>query len=133
MSDTAAVIGTAITTLGVIVGVAIRQWVQLRISKREGVDSEDVQAQPPAVPPDPVEGWERLVERLEARTTRLEQRLGEVEEEIKVERGLRWSAIHYIRRLHDWIAQYMPGHAPPPVPDELAPYLIIPRKDSDPS
>lgn len=129
MSDTAAIITTAITTLGVIVGVAIRQYVQLRTSRRAGVESDDVQPKPSATPPDPAESWERLVQRLEDRITRLDERLEKVEEEIKTERDLRWVAIHYIRRLHDWIAQYIPGAAPPPVPDELTPYIIIPRRE----
>lgn len=129
MGEAAAVIGTAITTLGLIAVAIIRQGGQARESKRAGVDSDDVHAQAAAVPPDPSEGWERLVQRLEARVSRLDDRIEKVEEEIKVERDAKWAAIHYIRRLHDWIAERMPGHAPPPVPDELTVYVTIPRRE----
>lgn len=129
MGEAITVIGTAITTLGLIAVAIIRQSGQARESKRAGVESKDVHAQAAAVPPDPSEGWERLVQRLEARVSRLDDRIEKVEEEIKVERDLRWLAIQHIRQLYAWITKHIPGVDPPPVPDELTPYIVIPRRE----
>lgn len=129
MGEAAAVIGTAITTVGLIAVAIIRQGGQARESKRAGVEGDDVQAGAPAAPPDPGQSWERLVQRLEARITRLDERIERVEEEIKVERDLRWLAIQHIRQLYAWITKHIPGVDPPPVPDELTPYIVIPRRE----
>ena len=130
MGEAITVIGTAITTLGLIAVAIIRQGGQARDSKREGVDGDAVPTAPPATPPpDSAASWERLVQRLEDRITRLDERIEKVEEEIKVERDLRWLAIQHLRRLYSWIAEHLPGHAPPEPPPELAPYIIIPGKD----
>ena len=118
-----------IATVGVIAVPTINHLAQLRKSRQAGVTSEDVRAHPPDASPDPGESWERLVHRLEKRIERLDKRVEKVEAEVKVERDLRWLAIQHIRALYAWITQHIPGVDPPAVPDDLAPYIIVPRKD----
>lgn len=111
-----AVIGTG----GIITTAAITQLFQLRKSKSEGVKKEDVHSGP--VPTDPNEGWKEYVAGLKDRAEKAENKL-------KSERDLRWAAIHYIRRLLEWILRQFPDAEIPPVPTELSTYITIPRKD----
>lgn len=117
-----------ISTIGVLGVPIIIHTVQLRKSRQVGVKSEDVQAQPAAAPA-PGDGWDRLVRSLEARVVKLEQGQEKLEQELSLERDLRWLAIQYIRRLHSWIAAHMPSGEPPPPPADLAPYIILPGRD----
>lgn len=118
MSDAAAVITTAMTILGGIVLAWVGHIFQMRRSKKDGVESEDVQTQPPLA--DPHEGWRAYVAGLKARAEYAEQ-------ELERERSLRWAAIHYCRRLLEWVTRKFPGAAPPPVPDRLSDYVSIPE------
>ena len=59
------------------------------------------------------------------------ERIDRIERQIKVERDMKWVAVQHIRALYAWITQHIPGVEPPAAPDDLAPYVIIPRKDPD--
>lgn len=121
-----------IATIGVIAVPTINHTLQLRKSRQAGVTSADVQAQPAApAPATPADSWRELVQSLQERLDKLDERLERVETDLKIERDMRWLAIQHLRRLYSWIADHMPGHQPPPPPADLAPYIVLPGKDTD--
>lgn len=139
MSDTAQIIIAVLSTLGTIGAGAGIHLVQARKSRDAGVKSEDVQSQPPT--PDPLDVFRSLIEDLSTEIQRLrEDQLEDREqirltradlkatrEEISAEREVKWAAVAYIRRLHDWIAIRIQGSDDmPPVPEALASH-VYPR------
>lgn len=118
--------------LGVLFGGGtIAAIVQAVVSHKKGIRDADVARDQTAI-----EGFRGLAEELRKEVDRLKRareddraRLDRIEEQIKIERDAKWDAARYIHRLHDWIAERMPGHAPPPVPDELTVYVTIPRRE----
>lgn len=70
----------------------------------------------------------RKDDREQARRDREEDRarLSRVEQQIAVERDLKWLSIQHIRSLYAWIAHHLPGVAPPAVPDALAEHITYP-------
>lgn len=71
----------------------------------------------------------RKEDREQARREREEDqaRLSRVENQIAVERDLKWLSIQHIRSLYAWIALHLPGSAPPQVPDALAEHVVYPN------
>lgn len=70
-----------IGVIGIVGAGAGKDIVQLIRSRKAGVKNRDVQAQAqaPAKGPDAIDGFDRLVDRLEGRSSRLEARLDHVE------------------------------------------------------
>lgn len=106
---------------------AITSW-------RKGVREVDVRKEQNALA-----GFQALAESLRAEIDRLKtaraedrERLDRIEQQIAVERDLRWTAIQHIRALYAWITQHMPGADPPAVPEDLAPHIIIASKKEQP-
>lgn len=134
MSDTAAIVIQTLATIGLIGSGAVAAVVQMRKSRRAGVNDDHVREQ--AQQPDPTGGFDRLTEHMASEIDRLQhektaatRRIDELHGEVEAERTLRWKTIQLARLLYAWIAQQLPGSNPPSVPQELAPYLTIPRKD----
>lgn len=77
MGEAVTVIGTAITTLGLIAVAIIRQGGQARDSKREGVKGGDVQPAPPvetaSAADEPREGFRDLAKQLQEEIARLRE------------------------------------------------------------
>lgn len=103
-------------------------------SHRAGVRSADVQQEANAI-----QGFQQLTQSLREEVARLSAdrdedraRIDRIEQQITVERDAKWSAIQYIRSLHTWIIAHIPATAGPipPVPDDLAPHIKPPRKDT---
>lgn len=101
-------------------------------SHKKGVRDADVAKDQTAIAGfrDLAEELRREIDRLKSARKEDSERIDRIEEQIKVERDIKWVAITYIRHLHVWIAQHIPGVDPPAVPDELSPHVHIPRKDS---
>lgn len=136
MSDTAAIIVAVLSTIGTIGGGAVAAVIQMRKSRKAGVTDRDVQEQ--AERADPVVGFDRLTEHLASEVERLQHaeaaqklRAEQLGEQVEAERTFRWKAIQLARLLYAWIAQHFPNSDPPKVPDDLAPYITIPRKDEN--
>lgn len=118
--------------LGVLFGGGtIAAVVQAVVSHKKGVRDADV-ARDQTV----IAGFKDLAEELRKEVDRLKQareedraRLDRIEEQIKTERNVKWTAIQHIRNLYAWIVQHAPGAEPPAVPDVLAPHVIPPRKE----
>lgn len=56
------------------------------------------------------------------------ERFARIEAELSQERDMKWDAIRYIRRLHEWIADRMPAAGKiPPVPTSLEKHIPPPR------
>lgn len=122
--------------LGVLFGGGtIAAIVQAVVSHKKGIRDADVARDQTAIA-----GFKDLAEELRKEVDRLKQareedrgRLDRIEDQIKIERDVKWSAITYIRHLHVWIMQHMRDVEPPPVPDDLAQHVTIPpRKDTPP-
>lgn len=86
-----------------------------------------------------LEGFRSVIGTLREEVDRLKQdresdraRIDRVEQQIAVERDLRWSAIQYVRILLAWVSQHLPGVDPPAVPNDLADHITVPRKDPTP-
>lgn len=114
-------------------GGTIAAIVQAVVSHKKGIRDADVASDQIAIA-----GFKDLAEELRKEVDRLKQareedaeRIDRIEEQIEVERDAKWAAVVYIRRLHDWIAQHMPGSTPPPPPEGLADHITIPRKDPE--
>lgn len=113
--------------LGVLFGGGtLAAVVQAVVSHKKGVRDADVARDQTAIA-----GFKDLAEELRKEVDRLKQareedraRLDRIEEQIKTERNMKWTAIQHIRNLHAWIVQHVPGAEPPAVPDELAPHVI---------
>lgn len=125
----------AIVTLLVAVfgGGTAAAVIQGIVSHRKGVRDADV-----AKDQNAIQGFRELTESLRGEVQRLRadreedrSRIDRIEQQIKVERDTKWIAIQHIRSLYAWITQHIAGIDPPSVPDELAPHVIIPRKDPD--
>lgn len=124
----------AIVTLLVAVfgGGTVAAIVQGIVSHRKGVRDADVARDQTAIAGfrDLAEELRKEVDRLKAARAEDSARIDRIEAQITVERDLKWSAITYIRHLHVWITQHIAGVEPPPVPDDLAQHIHIPRKGS---
>lgn len=125
----------AIVTLLVAIfgGGTAAAIIQGIVSHQKGVRDADV-----AKDQNAIQGFRELTESLRSEVDRLKAareadsaRIDRIEQEISQERTAKWSAIQHIRVLYAWIMQHIPGLDPPTVPDDLAPYVIIPRKDHD--
>lgn len=56
------------------------------------------------------------------------ERFSRIEAELSQERDMKWDAIRYIRRLHEWIADRIPAAGKiPPVPTSLEKHIPPPR------
>lgn len=123
----------AIVTLLVAVfgGGTVAAVVQGIVSHRKGVRDADVARDQTAIAGfrDLAEELRKEVDRLKAARAEDSARIDRIEQQIAVERDLKWSAIQYIRALHAWITHHLPGTELPPVPEDLAPHIHIPRKD----
>lgn len=82
-------------------------------------------------------GFQSVIDTLREEVDRLKSdrsddraRLERVEQQITVERDLRWSAIQYVRILLAWVALHIPDASPPSVPHDLADHVTPYRKDS---
>ena len=102
-------------------------------SRRKGIRDADVAEESVTV-----QGLKDLVTEMRAELTRLKEyrqddlaRIERIEKEIEVEKDLRWLAISHIRDLYSWIRKHLPSADPIPVPDALAPYVHVPRKDTE--
>lgn len=102
---------------------AYRAWVD----KRKGAQDATM------------DGFRSVIGTLREEVDRLKQdreqdraRIDRVERQIAVERDLKWLSIQHIRSLYAWIAQHMPGAAPPPVPDPLTEHITYPSTMSPP-
>lgn len=136
MSDTAAVVVAVLGTIGTISAGALTAVIQMWKSRRAGVKNQDVQNESKKA--DPVAGFDRLTEHMASEIGRLQEEkaasvreVNRLDELVEHERSLRWKAIQLARSLYAWIAQRVPGSTPPRVPDELAPYINLSRKDKD--
>lgn len=86
-----------------------------------------------------MQGFKSVIDTLREEVDRLKKdreqdraRIDRIEREVSDERTAKWAAVQHIRVLYAWITRHIPGVDPPPVPDDLAPYVIIPsRKDHD--
>lgn len=103
---------------------AYRAWQD----HRKGVREADAQQTSTAI-----DGFRSLVESLRSEVDRLKQdreqdkaRIDRIEQQITVERDLKWLAIQHIRALNTWIAHHLPGAAPPAPPDALAEHIVYP-------
>lgn len=111
-------------------GGGVWQYMQARTSKQLGVAQNDNERESTTVT-----GFRDLVEALTAEVQRLRedrdedaQRISRIEQEMTRERDLRWSAIQHIRRLYAWIGFYVSEPAPPPVPEDLAAHVNLPKE-----
>lgn len=102
-------------------------------SRKKGIRDADVAEESTAV-----QGLKELTAELRAELNRLKEdrkgdlaRIERIEKEIEVEKDLRWLAISHIRDMYTWISNHLPGVAVIPVPSALAPYIHVPRKDTD--
>lgn len=117
--------------LGVLFGGGtIAAVVQAIVSHKKGIRDTDVARDQTAVAgfKDLAEELRREIDRLKAARKEDSERIDRIEEQIKVERDLKWAAIQYIRSLHVWITQHTNGVDPPPVPDDLAQHITIPPR-----
>lgn len=111
-----------ITVVGVIGAGAGKDIVQLLRSRRAGVTNPDAQAHSPEiqVPPSPVGGFERLIEKIERRSDRLERRLDHMEE---------WNIIQGdhidVLENHIWLGK----PPPPPARPRYTPYSSPSEED----
>lgn len=95
---------------------------------RKGVREADAQQTTTAI-----DGFRSLVESLRVEVDRLKEarkedqaRIDRIEQQITVERDLRWLAVQHLRTLYAWITQHMPGSIPPAPPDALAEHIVYP-------
>lgn len=114
-------------------GGTIAAVVQGFVSHKKGIRDADVAKDQTAIAGfrDLAEELRREIDRLKAARKEDSERIDRIERQIKVERDMKWVAVQHIRALYAWITQHIPGVEPPAVPDDLAPYVIIPRKDPD--
>lgn len=112
-------------------GGTIAAVVQGVVSHKKGVRDADVARDQTAI-----QGFKDLAESLRTEVDRLKEaresdsaRIDRIEQQIAVERDMKWLGIQHIRALYAWIAQHMPGSTPPPPPEGLADHITIPRKD----
>ena len=116
--------------LGVLFGGGtIAAIVQAVVSHKKGVRDADVARDQIAIAgfKDLAEELRKEVDRLKAAREEDRGRLDRIEDQIKVERDVRWAAVIYIRRLHDWIAKHMHEAGDmPPVPDSIAEHVYPP-------
>lgn len=121
--------------LGVLFGGGtIAAIVQAIVSHKKGIRDADVARDQTAIAgfKDLAEELRKEVDRLKAAREEDRARLDRIEEQIKTERNTKWQAIQHIRNLYAWITQHIRDVDPPPVPDDLAPHIIIPpRKDPE--
>lgn len=123
-----------VAVIGVLFGGGtIAAIVQGIVSHKKGVRDADVAKDQTAI-----QGFKDLAESLRTEVDRLKAareadsaRIDRIEVQIAVERDLKWTAIQHIRSLYSWITQNITGVDPPAVPDELAPHIIVPRKDKE--
>ncbi|MGP5098409.1 hypothetical protein ACTXJ1_10355 [Brachybacterium alimentarium] len=123
-----------VAVIGVLFGGGtIAAVVQGIVSHKKGVRDADVAKDQTAI-----QGFKDLAESLRTEVDRLKAareadsaRIDRIEVQIAVERDLKWTAIQHIRSLYSWITQNITGVDPPAVPDELAPHIIVPRKDKE--
>lgn len=120
--------------LGVLFGGGtIAAIVQAVVSHKKGIRDADVARDQTAIA-----GFKDLAESLRTEVDRLKEaresdsaRIDRIEQQIAVERDMKWLGIQHIRALYAWITQHMPGSTPPPPPEGLADHITIPRKDPE--
>ena len=112
MSDTAQIIIAVLSTLGTIGAGAGVHFVQARKSRDAGVKSEDVQSQPSATTPDPLDVFRSLVADLSAEIQRLREDRDEDRAEIaalrtdqKRDRAAHQDGMREMRSKHDTVVE----------------------------
>lgn len=138
-TETVTIITAALTTLGVVCAGLGKALVQMRASRKAGVENSTVQDMASR----PTEGFVDLTEGLWGEIARLREdqeedrellqrtrrELADTQREIAAERRLRRIAVEYIGKLHAWIGTHLQDDVQPPrVPEELAPHVDLPSR-----